>query len=109
MRGQDAAVGGCAGLLLRLEHDRAAAAAEQYTSAAVAPVENPRKRLGPDNQRAFERAGPQVVVGGGKREDEARTYRLQAEGRAMVDAELILHGHGGCGKGVVRRRSPQPD
>ena len=87
MRGQNAAIGGFARLLLRFKHDGAGAIAEQHAGAAIVPVENSRECLGADHQRALERAGAQEIVGGGKREDEPRAHRLQVEGRAVVDAE----------------------
>ena len=104
-----AAVGGFARLLLRFEHDGAGAVAEQHAGAAVVPVENSRERLGADHQRALERAGAQEIVRGGQREDEPRAYRLQIEGRAVVDAEPVLHRDRGGGKGVVRRRGREHD
>ena len=100
---------GLARLLLRFQHDGAGAVAEQHAGAAVVPVENPRKGLGADHQRALEGAGAQEIVGGRQREDEARADRLQVEGRAMVDAERVLHRDRGGGKGVVRRRGRQHD
>ena len=84
MRGQHAAVGRLARLLLRLQHDGAGAVAEQHAGAAVVPVENARECLGADHQRALEGAGAQQVVGGREREDEAGAHRLQIERRAMM-------------------------
>ena len=86
MRGQDAAVGRFARLLLRFEHDRAGAVAEQHAGAAVVPVENSRKRLRRRSPAPLEGAGAQEIVRGGQREDEARAYRLQVEGGAVIDA-----------------------
>src|SRR5271169_5686608 len=43
MRGQYAAIGNLAGLLLRLKHDGARTIAEQYAGAPVAPVKNSRE------------------------------------------------------------------
>ena len=100
---------GLPGCALRLQHDGAGAVAEQHAGAAVVPVEDAREGLGADHQRALERAGAQEIVGGGEREDEARAHRLQVEGRAMVDAEPVLHRDRGRGKGVVRRRGRQHD
>ena len=109
MRGQDAAVGWRARLLLRLQHDGAGAVAEQHAGGAVVPVENAREGFGADHQRALERAGAQEIVGGRQRKDEARAHRLQVEGRAMGDAEGGLHGHRGGRKSVVGRRGRQHD
>ena len=53
MDGEDAAVVARARLLLRIEHDGAGAVAEQHAGGAVGPVENARKRLGADHQRAL--------------------------------------------------------
>src|ERR1700675_4740328 len=90
MRRQYPSVGGLAGLQLGVKHDSAGAIAKQHTGAAVAPVENSGECLGADHQRALERAGPQEIIRGGEREDKPRTYRLQIEGRAVVDAERAL-------------------
>ena len=109
MRRQHAAIGRFARLVLRLEHDRAGAVAEQHAGAAIVPVENARERLGADHQRALVGAGAQEIVGGGEREDEAGAHRLQIEGGAMMDAEPVLHGDRGRRKGVVRRRGRQHD
>ena len=85
MRGQDAAVGHGARLLLRLDHDGAGAVAEQHAGGAVGPVEDAREGLGADQQRALGHAAAQQSVDGGQPIDEARTDRLQVEGeRRMV-------------------------
>src|SRR3954453_3124460 len=91
MRGQNATVGGLTRLLLCLEHHSAGAVAEQHASAAVAPVEDARERLGADHQRALVGAAAKKIVGGGERKDEAGAHCLQVEGDAMVDAERVLH------------------
>src|SRR5882724_7024093 len=109
MRGQYTAVGGFAWLDLGFEHDGAGAVAEQDTGATVVPIENSGKRLGPDHQRALERARAQVTVRGGKREDKTRADRLQVEGGAVVDTELVLNGDRGRRKGIVRGRGCQHD
>ena len=109
MRGEDAAIGRRAGLVLRLEHDRAGAVAEQHAGAAIVPVENARERLRADHQRALVGAGAQEIVGGREREDEAGAHRLQIEGRAMMDAERVLDRDRGRRKGIVRRRGRQHD
>src|SRR6266853_1468300 len=95
MRGQYAAVGGLTWLRLGLKHHGAGAVPEQDAGATVVPIENSRKRLGPDHQRPLERARAQVAVRGGKREDKTRADRLQVEGSAVVDTELVLHGDRG--------------
>ena len=87
MRGQHAAILARARLLLRFQHDRAGAVAEQHAGAAIGPVENAREGLRADHQRALVHAGAQQAVGGRERVDEARAHRLQVEGRAVVDAE----------------------
>ena len=97
---------GCA---CAVEHDGAGAVAEQHAGAAVGPVEDARKRLRADHQRARERAGFEQAVGGRQREDEAGAYRLQIEGGAVGDAELRLHRHGARRKGVVGRRGGEHD
>ena len=71
MRRQHAAVARFARLRLRLQHDRAGAIAEQHAGATVVPVQNPRKCLGADYQRALEGARAQEIVGGRERKDEA--------------------------------------
>ena len=40
-----------AGLVVRRQHHRAGAVAEQHAGAAVVPVEDARKHLGADHQR----------------------------------------------------------
>ena len=62
-----------AGLLLRLEHDRAGAVAEQHAGAAIGPVEDAREGLRADHQRALVHARAQQSVGGREREDEIRS------------------------------------
>ena len=109
MRGEHAAVGRLTGLVLRLEHDRAGAVAEQHAGTAIVPVENARERLGADHQRALVGAAAQEIVGGRERKDEAGAHRLQIEGGAMMDAELVLDRDRGRRKGVVRRRGRQHD
>ena len=79
----------CARLLLRLEHDRAGAVAEQHAGGAVVPVENAREGFGADHERALERASVQEIVGGRQPIHEARADRLQVEGRAAGDAEAV--------------------
>src|SRR3981081_4174927 len=98
MCGQDATVRGISRLRLGIQDTGAGPVAEQHAGAAVLPVEYPRKRLRPDHERALERTAAQKIVGRGEREHEARAYRLQIERRALVDAELVLHGDRGCGK-----------
>ena len=109
MRRQYTAIGRRARLILRLQHDRTGAVAEQHAGAAVAPVENPRERLGADHQRALVGACTQEVVGGGERKDEAGTHRLQIEGGAVMDAKPVLHRDRGSRKRIVRRRRRQHD
>ena len=58
MRGEDAARLARLRLLLRVEHDGAGAIAEQHAGGAVVPVEDARKRLRADHQRALEAARP---------------------------------------------------
>ena len=110
MRGHHAAVGrGLARLLLRLQHHRAGAVAEQHAGAAIVPVEDAREGLGTDHQRALEGACAQEIVGGGEREHETGAHGLKVEGRAMIDAEPVLHGDSRRREGVVRRRGRQHD
>ena len=109
MRGQDAAIVAGAGLLLRLQHDRAGAVAEQHAGGAVGPVEDAREGLGADHQRALVGAGAQQAVGGGEPVDEARADRLQIEGRAVGDAEPGLDRDRAGRKGVVGRRGREHD
>jgi hypothetical protein len=90
-----------AGLRLRLEHHRSRAVAEQHAGAAVVPIEDARKGLRADHQRALECAGLEQGVDGRKTEHEARAHRLQIEGRAVVDAEPSLNRDRARGKGVV--------
>ena len=92
-----------------VQHDGAGAVAEQHAGAAVVPVENSREGLGADHQRALERAGAQETVRGGERENEPRAYRLQIEGRAVVDAESVLDCDRRGREGVVGRRGRQHD
>src|ERR1700681_987045 len=99
MSRQDAAVGAGSRLRLGFEHDGAGAVAKQHTGSPVAPVEYARERLGADHQRPLERAGAQETVGGGKREDKARTYRLQIECGPVVDPEPVLDRDSGSGEG----------
>ena len=99
----------CARLLLRLQHHGAGAVAEQHAGGAVVPVEDARKGLGADHQRALVGAAAQEIVGGGQRKDEARADRLQVEGRAMVDAEPVLDRDRGRRESVVRRRGRHHD
>ena len=99
----------CVRLRLAVEHDGAGAVAEQHAGAAVGPVENARKRLRADHQRARERARFEQAIGRRQRVDEAGAHRLQVEGRAMGDAELGLHRHGAGRKRVVRRRGREHD
>ena len=86
MRRQYAAVGGFARLRLGFKHDGAGTIAEQHARCPVVPVENPRECLGADHQSAFIGAAAQEIIGSGEREDKPRAYRLQVEGRAVVDA-----------------------
>ena len=109
MGGQDAAVGRQSRLLLGLEHDGTGAIAEQYTGAAIVPIEDPRKRLGANHQRALEGAGSQEIVGGGKRKYKSRTDGLQVEGGAVVDSEPVLYGNGRGGKRIVGCRGRKND
>src|SRR5579872_6424481 len=101
MRGQHAAVGGVVSLLLRLQHDSAGAVTEQDAGSTVVPIEDSRKCFGADHQRALVTARTQKIIGGSEREDEAGTYCLQVEGRAMRDAESVLYRNRRGGKGVV--------
>ena len=86
MRRQYAAVGGFARLRQGFEHDGAGTIAEQHAGPSVVPIEYSRECLGADHQSAFIRAAAQEIVGSGEREDKPRAYRLQVEGRAVVDA-----------------------
>ena len=97
------------GCVCAVEHDGAGAVAEQHAGGAVGPVENARKGLRADHQRAGERARLEQAIGRRQRVDEAGAHRLQVEGGAMGDAELGLHRHGAGRKGVVRRRGRQHD
>ena len=97
-------------LLLRLEHDGAGPVAEQHAGGAVVPVEDARKRLGADHQRALvacRRASKPSARR--QRIDEAGADRLQIEGGAVGDAETGLHRHRGRREGVVGRRGRQHD
>ena len=107
--GQNAAIGLGAGLQLRLHHQGAGAIAEQHAGGAVVPVQNARKSLRPDYQRALEAAAFKHRVDHRKGIDEARTDRLQIEGGAAGDAEPGLHRYRGGGKGLVRRRGGEHD
>src|SRR5438034_3876028 len=107
MRRQYAAVGGFARLRLGFKHDGAGAVAEQHAGCPVVPVENPRERLGADHQSALEGARAQKIVRAGEAKYEPRTYRLQVEGCAVVDAKRVLHSNRSRWKGMVRRRGRQ--
>ena len=109
MRGEHAAVGDRARALLRFQHDRAGAVAEEHAGRAVAPVEDAREGLRADDQRALPLPGLQHRVGRGERIDEAGADRLQVERRARMDAEIVLDGHGARRKSVVRRRGGEHD
>src|SRR6266851_10172906 len=109
MSRQDATVGAGSRLRLGFEHNGAGAVAKQHAGSPVVPVEDAGERLGADHQRPLERASAQKTVGGGKREDKARTYRLQIECGPVVDPEAVLDGDSGGGKGIVRRRGREHD
>src|SRR6266446_7710103 len=97
MRRQYAAVGGFARLRLGLKDDGAGAIAKQDAGCPVVPVENPRECLGAYHQSALEGARAQEIVRAGEPEYEPRAYRLQVEGRAVVDAQRVLHRDRGRG------------
>ena len=62
-----------------------------------------------DHQRALVGAQAEEIVGGRQRVDKAGADGLQVEGRAVMDAKLVLNRDRGSGKGVVGRRGPQHD
>jgi cation:H+ antiporter len=60
-----------AGLLLRFQHHRAGAIAEQHAGAAILPIHDPRKGFRADHQRALGLATDKKIVRRRQREDEA--------------------------------------
>src|SRR5690349_2777833 len=89
-------------LLLDIENHRARAVAEQDTGPAIAPIQNARESLGPDDQGSRKRAGSQQRVGGRESKNKPGAYRLQVERGAMSDAETGLNRNGACRKSVIR-------
>ena len=77
--------------------------------AAIGPIQNSRKCFRADHQRALEGARAQEIVGGGQRKHEPGTDRLKIEGRAVSDAEPVLHRDRRRRKRIVRRRRRQHD
>src|SRR5262249_35577050 len=57
MRGQNSTIRAGAGYRYCIEHDRARPISKQHASAAIAPIEQPRKDLRPDYKRPFEGPG----------------------------------------------------
>jgi hypothetical protein len=102
-------VGIVRGRVLRLEHDRARAVAEQHAGGAILPVEQPAEGLGADHQRAAVRAGADHAVRHLHRVEEARADRGDIERDAIVDSQHRLHLGGGGGEGVVGRGGGQHD
>ena len=109
MGAEDAAVAVVAVSFLGPQHHRPCPVAEQHAGGAVGPVDDTRKRLGPDDQRGFRLAQPDEVVGDAQPVDEAGTDRLHVEGGAAGHAERGLDPGGGGGKGLVRGRGGEND
>ncbi|MNV16337.1 hypothetical protein D3C71_1070940 [compost metagenome] len=96
LRGQDA------GLVGGLQHHGAGAVAEQHAGTAVIPVQDARKHLGADNQRATCAARADEAVGGGQRVHEAAAHGLHIESRRTLGAQIGLHQASRAGKHKVR-------
>jgi len=77
--GQDATVGGFAGLLLGLQHHGAGAIAEQHAGSPVVPVENAREGLAPITSARLNVPVRKKTVRARQRKDKARADRLQIE------------------------------
>ena len=108
--GQDAVVaavgvkgaGQQARLIGSFHHHGTGAVTEQDAGAAVLPVEDARKHLGADHQRALMRAGADELFGDGHGVDKTAAHRLHVEGRCAIDdAELVLQQGRRTGKYVV--------
>ena len=104
LRGDHAGRSERAVALLRLQHDRPGAVAEQHASRAVLPVEHARERLRADHQRALVRARTRNLSAVVTAKTKPRAHRLQVERDAVRHAERGLDLRGGGGKRVIRRR-----
>ncbi len=100
---QHALVGIVAHPGMGLQHDRAGAVAEQHAGGAVAPVQQARHGLRPDQQDSARGAGPDQAVGQRQAIDEAGTDRLDVERRAACHAQPRLDDGGDGGEAFVRR------
>ena len=90
---QNATVAGQTGLLDPLQYKRPGAVTEQHAGAAVGPVHQLGKRLGPDHQHLFGLTRHDQRIGRGQGIDKPRTNRLQIKGKATGHAKTGLH-HG---------------
>ena len=108
-RGDHAGRGEPAVARARLKHDRPRPIAEQDAGRAVAPIQDARKGLGADHQRAPVRAGTQEFLRRHDRIDEAGADRLQVESGALDDPKFGLDLGGDRGKRVVGRRCGDDD
>ncbi len=88
MRGQNPAIRARAGAWLRFQHHRRGAITEQHAGAAILPIEQPRKRLSTDDERALVRPCGQELVRRRQREDETRADRLQIESDAAGSCRI---------------------
>ena len=84
------------------EHDRTGTVSEQDRGAPVLPVDDPRQRLGTDDQDLVG-ARTDEAVRGDEGVDEARAGGVEVE-RTALQPELVLHGRCGRGHGLVGRR-----
>src|SRR5262249_18736383 len=109
MCGQDSAVRRGASLRHRIEHDRARSISKQDAGAAIAPVQQARKRFCPDDKGPLEGSGLKKSVGGRECENEAGTYRLEVERRPVGDAKAGLDRDRGSRESVVGGRSGEHD
>src|SRR6202023_2646899 len=90
--------------LPRFEHYGRRPVAKENACRPIVPVKKTREGFRADDEGAPVRSGRQKFVGGGKREDEPGTNRLNVESGAVCHAELRLDLGRDGGKGKVRRR-----
>ena len=101
---QDAPVGIGASAVLRFQHQRARAVAEQNAGAAVFPVHQLGKGLGADDQHAAGLTCDHQRIGGGQGIDKSGADRLHVEGKTGRHAKLGLHHRCRRGKGEIGGR-----
>ena len=88
----------------RFEHHGRRPVAEENACRPVGPVKQTREGFRADDEGAPVRSRGQEFVGGGEREDEPRTDRLDVESGAVCHAQCGLDLGRDGGKGEVRRR-----